>query len=243
MLILSAILLAALFLLFSLLFHHLYYYYYHCRTDICFLIFSLSECLDVIAAAVKVPVVPASTLKVTAAVSDLGSLYQAVNSLSGLSLSITDNDSNSSKGGEKSSEKSGDKGSEKGSGRSKKSAANSSADKISSNDSLINDKFSTTNETVNDKESNNNGNYNFSNTDDYIVRLSEVYNDDATSVILRIKMPTEFVDFFTKKVIDSCRGNAEVEKEVEEKVDNEVENDSPIVVDFFEKELESDEDY
>ena len=183
----------------------------------------------------KVPVVPASTLKVTAAVSDLGSLYQAVNSLSGLSLSIADNDSSSSKGSEK--------GSEKGSGKSKKSAANSIADKISSNDSLNNDKYSVANETVNDKESNNNGNYNFSNTGDYIVRLSEVYNDDATSVILRIKMPTEFVEFFTKKVTDSCRGNAEVEKEVEEKVDNEVENDSPIELDFFEEQIESDEDY
>ena len=187
----------------------------------------------------KVPVVPASTLKVTAAVSDLGSLYQAVNSLSGLSLSIADNDSSSSKGGEKSSEKS----SEKGSGKSKKSAANSIADKISSNDSLNNDKYSVANETVNDKESNNNGNYNFSNTDDYIVRLSEVYNDDATSVILRIKMPTEFVEFFTKKVTDSSRGNAEVEKEVEEKVDNEVVNDSPIASDFFDEQSEGDEDY
>ena len=56
-------------------------------------------------------------------------------------------------------------------------------------------------------------------------------------------MPTEFVEFFSKKVIDSCRGNAEVEKEVEEKVDNEVVNDSPIALDFFDEQSEGDEDY
>ena len=64
-------------------------------------------------------------------------------------------------------------------------------------------------------DSNNNSSNN-SNNNNGVIRLSEEYSEDAISVILRIKMPTEFVSSFQKKVIDLCRGSAEVVEEKEE---------------------------
>ena len=64
----------------------------------------------------------------------------------------------------------------------------------------------------------------------HITRISEDYSEDATEIILRIKMPTEFISFFEKKVTDLCRGSAKVEVEevsseevVEEVVEGEIE--------------------
>ena len=79
---------------------------------------------------------------------------------------------------------------------------------------LKNDNYDSNNDSNNDN--NNNNSSNNSNNNNGVIRLSEEYSEDAISVILRIKMPTEFVSSFQKKVIDLCRGSAEVVEEKEE---------------------------
>ena len=71
-----------------------------------------------------------------------------------------------------------------------------------------------------------------------VMRLSEEYSDDAISVILRLRMPSEFVIFFRKKVSDLCRGSAEV---VEEKEETKSLGEDDIEVDNYDRDNDGDD--
>ena len=172
--------------------------------------------LGVILCSNRVPIIPCTTLSVTISVRDLGSLYQAVNSLSSCVLSIDDTPIIGSGSGSSSGSVSGVSGS----GSVSNSGSGSGGDSSSRNSANENVKGNIEKiRTGNDGKENN-----------HITRISEDYSEDATEIILRIKMPTEFISFFEKKVTDLCRGSAKVELEeefseevVEEVVDGEME--------------------
>ena len=71
-----------------------------------------------------------------------------------------------------------------------------------------------------------------------VMRLSEEYSDDAISVVLRLRMPSEFVIFFRKKVSDLCRGSAEV---VEEKEEMKSLGEDDIEVDNYDRDYDGDD--
>ena len=174
--------------------------------------------LGVILCSNRVPIIPCTTLRVTISVRDLGLLYQAVNSLSSCVLSIDDTPIIGSGSGSSSGSVSGVSGS--GSVSNSGSGSGSGGDSSSRNSANENVKGNTEKiRTGNDGKENN-----------HISRISEDYSEDATEIILRIKMPTEFISFFEKKVTDLCRGSAKVvveevssEEVVDEVVDGEME--------------------
>ena len=152
-----------------------------------------------IQASERVLVIPTSTLRIRTDVTDLGSLYQAVNALSSCTLST----------------------------------AGSVGDGVNKKDKEIVDRRNGKGEVknrddINHTKDDNNG----------VVRLSEEYSDDAISVVLRLKMPSEFVPFFQKKVSDLCRGSAEV---VEEKEDMTNLDEFVIEVDTYDRDSDSDD--
>ena len=151
-----------------------------------------------IQASERVLVIPTSTLRIRTDVTDLGSLYQAVNALSSCTLST----------------------------------AGSVGDGVNKKDKEIVDRRNGKGEVknrddINHTKDDNNG----------VVRLSEEYSDDAISVVLRLKMPSEFVPFFQKKVSDLCRGSAEVVEEKEDMTNLEFDTE----VDSYDRDSDSDD--
>lgn len=155
-----------------------------------------------IQASERVLVIPTSTLRIRTDVTDLGSLYQAVNALSSCTLSTAGSEMSVGDGVNKKDKEIVDRRNGKG--------------EVKNRDD------------INHTKDDNNG----------VVRLSEEYSDDAISVVLRLKMPSEFVPFFQKKVSDLCRGSAEV---VEEKEDMTNLDEFDIEVDSYDRDSDSDD--
>ena len=133
----------------------------------------------------RVPIIPCTTLSVTISVRDLGSLYQAVNSLSSCVLSIDDTPiiGSGSGSGSSSGSVSGVSGSGSVSNSGSGSGSGSGGDSSSRNSANENVKGNIEKiRTGNDGKENN-----------HITRISEDYSEDATEIILRIKINPKYI--------------------------------------------------